>query len=74
MTGVIMFLLRQPLRRCHYSMSILPIFRKLSVITGISANKLVILLVTVFCLIIGAFYGYRSGHSDFTPILLPDHG
>lgn len=76
MTGVIMFLLATS-SAMSFSMSITNIPAALSdMILGISANKLVILLViTVFLLIIGAFMDIgRSGHSDFYPDSAADHG
>ncbi|ELT5224702.1 TRAP transporter large permease [Salmonella enterica] len=72
MTGVIMFLLATSLAM-SFSMSITNIPAALSdMILGISANKLVILLViTVFLLIIGAFMDIGPAILIFTPILLP---
>lgn len=72
MTGVIMFLLATS-SAMSFSMSITNIPAALSdMILGISANKLVILLViTVFLLIIGAFMDIGSAILIFTPILLP---
>ncbi len=72
MTGVIMFLLATS-SAMSFSMSITNIPAALSdMILGISANKLVILLViTVFLLIIGAFMDIRPAILIFTPILLP---
>ncbi|EFT3999129.1 TRAP transporter large permease [Salmonella enterica] len=72
MTGVIMFLLATS-SAMSFSMSITNIPEALSdMILGISANKLVILLViTVFLLIIGAFMDIGPAILIFTPILLP---
>lgn len=72
MTGVIMFLLATS-SAMYFSMSITNIPAALSdMILGISANKLVILLViTVFLLIIGAFMDIGPAILIFTPILLP---
>ncbi|EOT7584322.1 TRAP transporter large permease [Salmonella enterica subsp. enterica serovar Alachua] len=72
MTGVIMFLLATS-SAMSFSMSITNIPAALSdMILGISANKLVILLViTVFLLIIGAFRDIGPAILIFTPILLP---
>ncbi|EKM8261439.1 TRAP transporter large permease [Salmonella enterica] len=72
MTGVIMFLLAIS-SAMSFSMSITNIPAALSdMILGISANKLVILLViTVFLLIIGAFMDIGPAILIFTPILLP---
>ncbi|EJB9094810.1 TRAP transporter large permease [Salmonella enterica] len=72
MTGVIMFLLATS-SAMSFSMSITNIPAALSdKILGISANKLVILLViTVFLLIIGAFMDIGPAILIFTPILLP---
>ncbi|EPA0225568.1 TRAP transporter large permease [Salmonella enterica subsp. enterica serovar Chester] len=72
MTGVIMFLLATS-SEMSFSMSITNIPAALSdMILGISANKLVILLViTVFLLIIGAFMDIGPAILIFTPILLP---
>lgn len=72
MTGVIMFLLATS-SAMSFSMSITNIPAALSdMILGISANKLVILLViTVFLLIIGAFMDIGAAILIFTPILLP---
>ncbi|HAF6302819.1 TPA: TRAP transporter large permease [Salmonella enterica] len=72
MTGVIMFLLATS-SAMSFSMSITNISAALSdMILGISANKLVILLViTVFLLIIGAFMDIGPAILIFTPILLP---
>ncbi|HHN9543811.1 MAG: TRAP transporter large permease [Escherichia coli] len=72
MTGVIMFLLTTS-SAMSFSMSITNIPTALSnMILGISANKLVILLViTVFLLIIGAFMDIGPAILIFTPILLP---
>ncbi|EJA4152207.1 TRAP transporter large permease [Salmonella enterica] len=72
MTGVIMFLLATS-SAMSFSMSITNIPAALSdLILGISANKLVILLViTVFLLIIGAFMDIGPAILIFTPILLP---
>ncbi|EHA5628476.1 TRAP transporter large permease [Salmonella enterica] len=72
MTGVIMFLLATS-SAMSFSMSITNIPAALSdIILGISANKLVILLViTVFLLIIGAFMDIGPAILIFTPILLP---
>lgn len=72
MTGVIMFLLATS-SAMSFSMSITNIPATLSdMILGISANKLVILLViTVFLLIIGAFMDIGPAILIFTPILLP---
>lgn len=72
MTGVIMFLLATS-SVMSFSMSITNIPAALSdMILGISANKLVILLViTVFLLIIGAFMDIGPAILIFTPILLP---
>ncbi|EAB7571403.1 hypothetical protein C9E99_11465 [Salmonella enterica subsp. enterica serovar Poona] len=72
MTGVIMFVLATS-SAMSFSMSITNIPAALSdMILGISANKLVILLViTVFLLIIGAFMDIGPAILIFTPILLP---
>ncbi|EAA1053678.1 TRAP transporter large permease [Salmonella enterica] len=72
MTGVIMFLLATS-SAMSFSMSITNIPAALSdMILGISANKLVILLViTVFLLIIGEFMDIGPAILIFTPILLP---
>ncbi|EBG7267885.1 TRAP transporter large permease [Salmonella enterica] len=72
MTGVIMLLLATS-SAMSFSMSITNIPAALSdMILGISANKLVILLViTVFLLIIGAFMDIGPAILIFTPILLP---
>lgn len=72
MTGLIMFLLATS-SAMSFSMSITNIPAALSdMILGISANKLVILLViTVFLLIIGAFMDIGPAILIFTPILLP---
>ncbi|HAD5492875.1 TPA_asm: TRAP transporter large permease [Salmonella enterica subsp. enterica serovar Typhi str. CT18] len=72
MTGVIMFLLATS-SAMSFLMSITNIPAALSdMILGISANKLVILLViTVFLLIIGAFMDIGPAILIFTPILLP---
>lgn len=72
MTGVIMFLLATS-SAMSFSMSITNIPAALSdMILGISANKLVILLViNVFLLIIGAFMDIGPAILIFTPILLP---
>ncbi|EAS2020955.1 TRAP transporter large permease [Salmonella enterica] len=72
MTGVIMFLLATS-SAMSFSMSITNIPAAPSdMILGISANKLVILLViTVFLLIIGAFMDIGPAILIFTPILLP---
>ncbi|EJJ5014081.1 TRAP transporter large permease [Salmonella enterica] len=72
MTGVIMFLLATS-SAMSFSMSITNIPAALSdMILGISANKLVILLViTVFLLIIGAFMDIGPAILIFPPILLP---
>ncbi|EAO5846683.1 TRAP transporter large permease [Salmonella enterica subsp. enterica] len=72
MTGVIIFLLATS-SAMSFSMSITNIPAALSdMILGISANKLVILLViTVFLLIIGAFMDIGPAILIFTPILLP---
>ncbi|EAA8955503.1 TPA: TRAP transporter large permease [Salmonella enterica] len=72
MTGVIMFLLATS-SAMSFSMSITNIPAALNdMILGISANKLVILLViTVFLLIIGAFMDIGPAILIFTPILLP---
>ncbi|EEC0295275.1 TRAP transporter large permease [Salmonella enterica subsp. salamae] len=72
MTGVIMFLLATS-SAMSFSMSITNIPAALSdMILGISVNKLVILLViTVFLLIIGAFMDIGPAILIFTPILLP---
>lgn len=72
MTGVIMFLLATS-SAMSFSMPITNIPAALSdMILGISANKLVILLViTVFLLIIGAFMDIGPAILIFTPILLP---
>lgn len=72
MTGVIMFLLATS-SAMSFSMSITNIPAALSdMILGISANKLVILLViTVSLLIIGAFMDIGPAILIFTPILLP---
>ncbi|EMA7558279.1 TRAP transporter large permease [Salmonella enterica] len=72
MTGVIMFLLATS-SAMSFSMSITNIPAALSdMILGISANKLVILLViTAFLLIIGAFMDIGPAILIFTPILLP---
>lgn len=75
MTGVIMFLLATS-SAMSFSMSITNIPAALSdMILGISANKLVILLViTVFLFDYRRIYGYRSGHSDFYANSAADHG
>lgn len=72
MTGVIMFLLATS-SAMSFSMLITNIPTALSnMILGISANKLVILLViTVFLLIIDAFMDIGPAILIFTPILLP---
>lgn len=72
MTGVIMLLLATS-SAMSFSMPITNIPAALSdMILGISANKLVILLViTVFLLIIGAFMDIGPAILIFTPILLP---
>ncbi|EFA3891390.1 TRAP transporter large permease [Escherichia coli] len=72
MTGVIMFLLATS-SAMFFSMLITNIPTALSnMILGISANKLVILLIiTVFLLIIGAFMDIGPAILIFTPILLP---
>lgn len=72
MTGVIMFLLATS-SAMSFSMSITNIPTALSnMILGISVNELVILLViTVFLLIIGAFMDIGPAILIFTPILLP---
>ncbi|EJD2509634.1 TRAP transporter large permease [Salmonella enterica] len=72
MTGVIMFLLATS-SAMSFSMSITNIPAALSdMILGISANKLVILLVITVCLlIIGAFMDIGPAILIFTPILLP---
>ncbi|EMK7343778.1 TRAP transporter large permease [Escherichia coli] len=72
MTGVIMFLLATS-SAMSFSMLITNIPTALSnMILGISANKLVILLViTVFLLIIAAFMDIGPAILIFTPILLP---
>lgn len=71
MTGVIMFLLATS-SAMSFSMSITNIPAAGDMILGISANKLVILLViTVFLLIIGAFMDIGPAILIFTPILLP---
>lgn len=72
MTGVIMFLLATS-SAMSFSMSITNIPAALSdMILGISANKMVILLViTVFLLVIGAFMDIGPAILIFTPILLP---
>ncbi|ENA4605713.1 TRAP transporter large permease [Escherichia coli] len=72
MTGVIIFLLATS-SAMSFSMLITNIPTALSnMILGISANKLVILLViTVFLLIIGAFMDIGPAILIFTPILLP---
>ncbi|EBZ6871524.1 TRAP transporter large permease [Salmonella enterica subsp. enterica serovar Newport] len=72
MTGVIMFLLATS-SAMSFLMSITNIPAALSdMILGISANKLVILLViTVFLLIIGEFMDIGPAILIFTPILLP---
>ncbi|EEW3618259.1 TRAP transporter large permease [Escherichia coli] len=72
MTGVIMFLLATS-SAMSFSMLITNIPTALSnMILGISANKLVILLViTVFLLIICAFMDIGPAILIFTPILLP---
>ncbi len=72
MTGVIMFLLATS-SAMSFSMMIATFPAALSaMILGISANKLVILLViTVFLLIIGAFMDIGPAILIFTPILLP---
>ncbi|EPW0706044.1 TRAP transporter large permease [Escherichia coli] len=72
MTGVIMFLLATS-SAMSFSMLITNIPTALSnMILGISTNKLVILLViTVFLLIIGAFMDIGPAILIFTPILLP---
>lgn len=72
MTGVIMFLLATS-SAMSFSMSITNIPAALSdLILGISDNKLVILLVvTIFLLVIGAFMDIGPAILIFTPILLP---
>ncbi|WP_428945491.1 TRAP transporter large permease [Pantoea sp. FN060301] len=72
MTGIIMFLLATS-AAMSFSMSITNIPAALSeLILGISDNKLVILLVvTLFLLIIGAFMDIGPAILIFTPILLP---
>ncbi|VUS93509.1 C4-dicarboxylate TRAP transporter large permease protein DctM [Klebsiella huaxiensis] len=72
MTGVIMFLLATS-SAMSFSMSITNIPTALSqMILGISESKEVILLVvTVFLLIIGAFMDIGTAILIFTPILLP---
>uniref|UniRef100_UPI0020C3645E TRAP transporter large permease subunit n=1 Tax=Salmonella enterica TaxID=28901 RepID=UPI0020C3645E len=72
MTGVIMFLLATS-SAMSFSMSITNIHAALSdMILGISANKLVILLVITVCLlIIGAFMDICPAILIFTQILLP---
>lgn len=72
MTGIIMFLLATS-SAMSFSMSITNIPGALSeMILGISENKAVILLVvTVFLLVIGAFMDIGPAILIFTPILLP---
>ncbi|HKN03654.1 MAG TPA: TRAP transporter large permease [Buttiauxella sp.] len=72
MTGIIMFLLATS-SAMSFSMSITNIPAALSdLILGISDNKLVILLVvTIFLLVIGAFMDIGPAILIFTPILLP---
>lgn len=72
MTGIIMFLLATS-AAMSFSMSITNIPAALSdLILGISDNKLVILLVvTIFLLLIGAFMDIGPAILIFTPILLP---
>lgn len=72
MTGIIMFLLATS-SAMSFSMSITSIPGALSnLILGISENKMVILLViTVFLLVIGAFMDIGPAILIFTPILLP---
>lgn len=72
MTGVIMFLLATS-SAMSFSMSITNIPAALSdMILGLSANKMVILLaITAFLLIIGAFMDIGPAILIFTPILLP---
>lgn len=72
MTGVIMFLLATS-SAMSFSMSITNIPAALSeMILGISESKAVILLaITVFLLIIGAFMDIGPAILIFTPILLP---
>ncbi|MEL4015935.1 TRAP transporter large permease [Dryocola clanedunensis] len=72
MTGVIMFLLATS-SAMSFSMAITNIPGALSnMILGISENKMVILLViTAFLLIIGAFMDIGPAILIFTPILLP---
>ncbi len=72
MTGVIMFLLATS-SAMSFSMAITNLPAALSqLILGISESKLVILLViTVFLLIIGAFMDIGPAILIFTPILLP---
>lgn len=72
MTGVIMLLLATS-SAMSFSMSITNIPAALSdLILGISDNKLVILLVvTIFLLVIGAFMDIGPAILIFTPILLP---
>lgn len=79
MTGVIMFLLATS-SAMSFSMSITNIPAALSdMILGISANKLVILLVITvshYRLFVDyrRIYGYWSGHSDFYPDSAANHG
>ncbi|HEI8865967.1 TRAP transporter large permease [Serratia sp. AKBS12] len=72
MTGIIMFLLATS-SAMSFAMAITSIPEALSnMILGISENKLVILLIiTVFLLIIGAFMDIGPAILIFTPILLP---
>ena len=72
MTGVIMFLLATS-SAMSFSMSITGIPAALSaLILGISDNPMVIMLViTVFLLIVGAFMDIGPAILIFTPILLP---
>ncbi|WP_105901189.1 TRAP transporter large permease [Vibrio gangliei] len=72
MTGVIMFLLATS-SAMSFSMSITSIPAALSeLILGISDNPLVIMLVvTVFLLVVGAFMDIGPAILIFTPILLP---
>lgn len=72
MTGVIMFLLATS-SAMSFSMAITNLPAALSqMILGISENKLVILLViTAFLLVIGAFMDIGPAILIFTPILLP---
>ncbi|OAT77047.1 hypothetical protein A9B99_06960 [Mangrovibacter phragmitis] len=72
MTGIIMFLLATS-SAMSFSMSITSIPAALSkLLLGISENKIVILLViTAFLLVIGAFMDIGPAILIFTPILLP---